>query len=63
MKFHIFISIVVGMALIGIALGYVFGYWLGHTQESTMWAYLGAPLLAVGGGLVLYATLYDRDDE
>jgi len=60
MSFKIFASILTGMCLIGMSLGYVLGFYLGNVFESNYWAYLGSPLLGIGSGLVLFGALFNK---
>lgn len=60
MSFKVFASILTGMCLIGMSLGYVLGFYLRNVFESNYWAYLGAPLLGIGSGLVLFAALFNK---
>ncbi len=59
-QFKIFITILLGMTLIGAALGFVIGFYAGINSETNFWGYLSAPILAVGGGMVLYGGIYGR---
>ena len=60
MKFKIFASILTGMCLIGMSLGYVIGFYLRNIFDSNYWAYLGAPLLGIGSGLVMVGALFNK---
>jgi len=60
MNFKVFASILTGMCLIGVSIGYVLGFYLRDILESNYWAYLGAPLLGIGSGFVLFGALFNK---
>jgi len=57
MNFKAFASVVIGVGLIGMSVGYVSGYYLKSILENNYWAYIASPLLGLGSGLVLYGAL------
>ncbi len=57
MSFKAFSAIVLGLSIIGFALGMVFGIYLEYRVGNHYWAYLAVPLLAVGIGLATYGSL------
>ena len=61
-KFKAFTSILVGMTLIGLSIGFLIGYYIPEivpSNQKSYWIYIGAPLLGVGAGLVVYGTLFN----
>jgi hypothetical protein len=60
MNFKVFASILTGMCLIGMSLGYVLGFYVRNVIDSNHWAYLGAPLLGIGSGLVMVGALFNK---
>ena len=48
------------MCLIGMSLGYVLGFYLRNIFDSNYWAYLGAPLVGIGSGLVMVGALFNK---
>ena len=60
MNFKVFALIITGMCLIGMSLGYVLGFYLRNIFGSNYWAYLGAPLLGIGSGLVMVGALFNK---
>ena len=60
MDFKSFASILAGMSLIGLSLGFVLGYYLHGQFQTNLLMYLSAPCLGLGSGLVIYGTLYGR---
>ena len=61
MGFKSFASILTGMSLIGLSLGFILGYYLHGQFQTYIWMYLSAPCLGIGSGLVIYGTLYRRN--
>ena len=60
-KFKGFALILSGMAIIGIAVGIMIGYFLNELFESHNIIYLATPILMVGSFLVTYGSLYYRN--
>ena len=60
-NFKSFASILTGMFVIGISVGFVLGYYIQGESESSLWMYLSAPCLGIGSGLVIYGTLFGRN--
>ena len=60
MEFKSFASILTGMSLIGLSLGFILGYYFHSQSQTYLWMYLSAPCLGLGSGLVIYGTLYGR---
>ena len=60
-RFKPFASILAGMFIIGIAVGFLIGYYIHEQSHSNFWMYVSAPCLGLGSGLVMYGTLYGRD--
>ena len=63
MNFRVFALIVVGMCIVGISLGYVLGFYLRNVCDSNYWAYLAAPLLGFGSGLIMFGVLFNKNTE
>jgi hypothetical protein len=61
--FKAFASILGGMNIIGLSVGFLVGYYISGETQNYLWMYLSAPLLGLGSGLVIYGTLYGRDNE
>jgi len=61
-KFKAFTSILVGMTLIGVAVGFLIGYYFHMDISGKYWMYLSPPILGFGSALVMYGALFeDRD--
>ena len=69
MKFKVFASTIMGMALIGFSLGLVLGMHLHEKTNNNLWAYLAVPLLGFGSAIAAYGTLsankqkHDAEDD
>ena len=61
MNFKSFASILTGMSLIGLSIGFILGYYFHGQSQTYLWMYLSAPCLGLGSGLVIYGTLYGRN--
>ena len=61
MDFKSFASILTGMSLIGLSLGFILGYYFNDQFQTYFWMYLSAPCLGLGSALVIYGTLYGRN--
>ena len=59
-KFTAFTSILLGMTLIGLAIGFLVGYYIPTIMLNGYWMYLSAPILALGSGLVMYGALFEE---
>ncbi len=57
MSFKAFSVIVLGLSIIGFALGTVFGVYIEYRTGNHYWAYIAVPLLAIGIGLATYGAL------
>jgi hypothetical protein len=60
MNFKSFASILSGMVIIGISVGFILGYYIHGESQTYLWMYLSAPCLGLGSGLVIYGTLFGR---
>jgi hypothetical protein len=60
-NFRSFASILAGMFIIGISIGFLLGYYIHGESQSNLWMYLSAPSLGFGSGLVIYGTLFGRN--
>ena len=60
-KFKGFALILSGMAIIGIAVGIMIGYFLNELFESHNIIYLATPVLMIGSFLVTYGSLFYRN--
>jgi len=56
-----FASILSGMFVIGISVGFLLGYYIHGESNTYLWMYLSAPCLGFGSGLVIYGTLFGRN--
>jgi len=61
MDFKSFASILVGMVIIGVSVGFLLGYYIHGESQTYLWMYLSAPCLGLGSGLVIYGTLFGRN--
>ena len=64
-KFKAFTSILVGMTLIGLSIGFLIGYYIPELMtenQKLYWVYIAAPLLGIGGGLVIFGALFEERD-
>ena len=57
-NFRAFTSILVGMTLIGLAIGFLTGCYIYSITPGGYWMYLSAPILGLGSGFVMYGALY-----
>ncbi len=62
-KFIAFASIMMGMSLVGLSVGFILGYYFQFHFETYFWAYLSAPCLGIGSGLIIYGTLKSKTNE
>ena len=63
MKFSSFVLILVGVNLIGIAIGTIIGYYLNERFNDYYWLYLSVPILTMGSLLMVYGTLNKRNND
>jgi small basic protein len=63
MSFKAFSAIVLGLSIIGFALGIVFGVYVEYRTGNHFWAYLAVPLLASGIALATYGSLGTKSDS
>ena len=61
MNFKSFASILSGIFIIGISVGFVLGYYIHAESQTYIWMYLSAASLGLGSGLVIYGTLFGRN--
>ena len=64
-KFKAFTSILVGMTLIGLSIGFLIGYFIPDIvpeNQKAYWIYIAAPILGIGSGLVMYGALFEERD-
>ncbi len=59
-KFTAFTSILVGMTLIGLAIGFLVGFYIPIKISNSYWMYLSAPILGLGSGFVMYGALFEE---
>tara|TARA_B100001250_G_scaffold168009_1_gene144691 strand:- start:42 stop:236 length:195 start_codon:yes stop_codon:yes gene_type:complete len=55
-----FVLIVMGLCLISLSIGYIFGYYIYKHMENDMLVYLAAPIIGLGSGMTMYGTLFGR---
>ena len=60
-KFRAFASILIGMSLIGVSVGFLTGYYFHMDIAGEYWMYITAPIMGVGCGLVIYGSLFERE--
>ena len=59
-NFRAFTSILLGMTLIGLAIGFLVGYYLPVITSNGYLMYLAAPILGIGTGFVMYGALFEE---
>ena len=59
-NFKAFTSILVGMTLIGLSIGFLIGYYIPSIIQSGYWMYLSAPILGLGSAFVMYGALFEE---
>ena len=57
-NFRAFTAILVGMTLIGCAIGFLVGYYFHMDLSGKYWMYIASPVLGIGSGLVMYGALF-----
>ena len=60
MKFNSFLSILLGVNLVGISIGSVIGYYFNERFNDYYWLYLSVPILTIGSLLMVYGILYKK---
>ena len=60
-NFKSFASILSGMFIIGISVGFLMGNYIHGETQTYLWMYLSAPCMGLGSGLVIYGTLFGRN--
>ena len=60
MRFPSFISLLVGVNLIGVSIGSVIGYYFNERFNDYYWLYLSVPILTLGSLLMLYGAIYKK---
>ena len=60
-RFKPFASILAGICLIGVSIGFILGFYIHDQLQTNLYMYLSAPCLGLGSGLVIYGTLYGRN--
>ena len=60
MKFNSFLSILLGVNLVGISIGSIIGYYFNERFNDYYWLYLSVPILTIGSLLMVYGTLYKK---
>jgi len=60
-KFRAFAAILIGMTLIGSAIGFLIGYYFHMDVTGKYWMYIASPLMGIGCGLVIYGSLFERN--
>ena len=62
-KFRAFASILIGMTLIGTAVGFLVGYYFHMNLDGKYWMYIASPIMGIGCGLVIYGSLFKRNNS
>ena len=60
MKFKSYVSILLGVNLIGISIGSVIGYYFNERFNDYYWLYLSVPILTIGSFLMVFGVLYKK---
>ena len=61
--FMSFATIMIGMSLIGLSIGYILGYYVHREVNIDYWVYVSAPVLGFGSALIIYGALFKRKIE
>ena len=62
-KFRAFASILIGMTLIGVSVGFIAGYYFHLDFTGKYWMYIASPIMGIGCGLVIYGSLFERNRD
>ena len=60
-RFKPFASLLSGMCLIGISIGFILGFYIQGELQTYFYMYAAAPCLGLGSGLINYGALYGRN--
>ncbi len=60
-NFKAFASILIGMTLIGVSVGFLTGYYFHLNLDGQYWMYLASPIMGIGCALVIYGSLFERN--
>ena len=59
MEFKKFFYVIIGVALIGISIGYVLGFYMSLLNNSFLF-YVAVPIMAIGSFITIYTTIYNK---
>ena len=62
MNFKSFLYILIGMALLGVSTGYTLGFYMQKIMLNNYWFYLSVPIFILASSLVVYGTLFVKDE-
>tara|TARA_B110000116_G_scaffold243025_1_gene232566 strand:- start:658 stop:846 length:189 start_codon:yes stop_codon:yes gene_type:complete len=62
MNFKSFLYILIGMALLGVSTGYTLGFYMQKKMLNNYWFYLSVPIFILASSLVVYGTLFVKDE-
>ena len=62
MNFKSFLYILIGMALLGVSTGYTLGFYMQKKMLNDYWFYLSVPIFILASFLVVYGTLFVKDE-
>ena len=63
MHFKSYLSILLGINLIGLSLGVVVGYYIQSYFENHYWLYLSPPIFGIGSFLMIYGALSSNKND
>ena len=59
MEFKKFFYVIIGVALIGISIGYILGFYISLFNQGALF-YLAVPIMAIGSFITIYTTIYNK---
>ena len=62
-NFKSYLSILVGINLIGVSLGTVIGYYMQNYLENHYWLYFSPPIFGIGSFLMIYGALSNHEND
>ena len=63
MNFKPFIIAISGMAVLGISLGYILGYYTHKHATNNYWFYFAVPMFIFASFLIIYGSLFIKDSN
>ena len=52
-----------GMAMLGISIGYVLGFYINKHAMNDYWFYLSVPIFLIASFLIVYGALFIKDNK